>query len=758
LKYKQIYSIGIFLFGATGGLFGQSAPYFLGVFPEVFAEAEKQLQQEEVDSVFELVDAIIEQEKDAKVLGVAYFYRGEAAALQNNFQIASASFLNALDFFESANYPKGLAVAYCKLGDLYFFHQDFTIADSLYNESISRSEKLALNDVLYDLYLNKSMVFTDFQNGDSSMFFAKKALAKANLLGDQEKAKNVLNQIATTYHSIGELDSAIAYFRKGIAVKENLQDSEGLISDYSAIGNLFRERGDFEQAQMFLFKGLKVAENQRDTFAIMALFSEIGDVYATQKGWGRAEDYYQKAMKLARLKNRQFVEAGCLDKLGDVYQNQGKEALAIGQYEAALELYEQFNNRLSAAALQLKLGKLYKDGNQLQKARAYLREALAVRKQSADRLGVLQAKMALAEIEILSGGARKSIGQLNTCLEEFAEMDDLEGRKNALLLLSEAYAKIRDYGQALQFYQQYHVLIDSLTSIDRSKAVSELGMRYATVKKDKEIAQQKVAIEQQRVAIKERNNQLLMLASGLLLVGLLAAFLFYSNRKNKQLNQKQIEVLKKEQEAQRLRAVIDGEEKERKRLAEELHDGLGAVLATVKMQISSIQNKLPAVSGLPTYQKAETLIDDACRTVREISHGLTPLIIEQQGLEYALAEMCHTLAANNPIEFEFIPHGTDRHLSGIVKMTVYRIAQEVLKNILKHAAAKEVIVQLTIEENELLLIIEDDGKGFDVASSNKGIGLENIRSRTAYLDGTLDIDSVPGEGTTFTINLPLTTD
>lgn len=758
MKYKGLYSFILLLLLTAGKLFAQATPYLIDEFPSVFTAIEKNLRHEEFDTVINSCAIILEKEQNPKIKGIAYFYQGEAATLMNDFQFAEICFFEAIKFFEANDFKKGLAMAYCKQGDLYFYQRDFTIADSLYDQSIKLSKQLKYNEVLADIYQNKAIIYANSQDIEFPIVFLKKALFHARLLADTGRINDVLNQIATNYHSAGQLDSAIVYFQKGIIQKVEMNDKEGLISDYSAVGNLYRQRGSYELAQEYLIKGLRVAETVRDTFSLMTLFSEIGDVHAAQGTWDKAEYYYLESLNLARLKGRSFSEAGCLNKLGEIYIRQDKKETAIEYYEAALQLYEQLNNKIKAAESRINLSKIYKDKNQITKAKEYLQEALAVRIQSADKLSILAVKMALAEIEIITGNENKGVELIKECLPEYEGMEDQEGLKNGYLLLSEAYSKSNKYKLAFQYYQQYKNISDKLTSIERAKAINELGVLYATEKKDKEIAQQKVSIEEQRVAMKERKNQLLLLSGGLILVAILSALLFYVNRKNKQLNQKNIEVLKKEQESQRLRAFIEGEEKERKRLAEELHDGLGAVLATVKMQINSIQRKLPAVQELPTYLKAESLIDDACRTVREISHGLTPLVIEQHGLEYAIADLCQSIANNNTIKIDFIPYGTDHPLDDTIQTTIYRITQEALKNMLKHASAKEVIVQLTIEENDIILIIEDDGKGFDIANSNDGIGLHNIRSRTAYLGGTLDINSIIGEGTTFTINIPLQAD
>jgi signal transduction histidine kinase len=295
---------------------------------------------------------------------------------------------------------------------------------------------------------------------------------------------------------------------------------------------------------------------------------------------------------------------------------------------------------------------------------------------------------------------------------------------------------------------------DSLISVERAEAIKKYDLLNTTKKKDEEIADQNEKIQNQEVVLLRKNNQLLLLMGGLGFIALLTALLFFIYNKNKQLNLQRIQVLEKEKETQRMKSIIEGEEKERKRFAQELHDGLGAVLATVKMQISGIPNKFPKVQSSETYQKAESLIDDACRTVREISHDLMPYVLEQQGLLPAIDDMCQNLGMHHNVSFDFIPFGNENELSDVIKITLYRITQELLKNIIKHAQATEVIVQLTIEEEEIILIVEDNGIGFNPALYRKGIGIENIKSRAEYLHGTLDVDSIINQGSTFTIELP----
>ena len=733
----------------------QNTSYILEEDANTFSVIEEQLQEENMDSVIILCDNVLNQTTDLKTKGIANFYLGQAEMVLDENGIASSTFMECIDLFKKVDFEKGLAMGYGKNAEVYFFQNDFQTADSLYDLSIRHARPLKLNAVLADAFQKKASIYTQQQNSEEAFKMLKEAFKYAQLMNDADQSKDIITQISTGYHSEGQLDSAIFYYKKIINLKLKTRDEDGLISDYSALGNLFRERGNYKESQGYLMEALKLAEAEKDTFAITTIFSEFGDINAAQNIWATAETYYNDALILAKLKNSRLAEAGCYNKLGDLFYFQNNEDAARSNYEASLKIYQQLNSKINAANVLMSLSQMYKDGDQFTKAKTLLLEALDVRKNSKDVLGTLTTKMALAEIEIGYGKISKGITYAEECLSAFETMDDKEGLRKVYLLLSEAYAENGNYKKAYQFHLNYSKLDNSLSSIETMEAIKDYDLLYNTEKKDKEIAQQNEKLQAQEVELLTKNNQLLMLAGGIGLLGLLAALIFFIYLKNKQVNQQRIAVLKKEKETQALKSVIEGEEKERKRFARELHDGLGAVLATVKMQISGIRHKIPQADSMPAYQKAESLIDDACRTVREISHDLMPHVLEQQGLAFAINDMCQTLASHHNMEFDFIPFGDDEQLENVVKITIYRITQELLKNIIKHAEAKEVIVQLTIEDNEIILIVEDDGKGFDTSTAQNGIGLENIRSRTAYLNGTLTIDSSINQGSTFTIQIPL---
>lgn len=206
--------------------------------------------------------------------------------------------------------------------------------------------------------------------------------------------------------------------------------------------------------------------------------------------------------------------------------------------------------------------------------------------------------------------------------------------------------------------------------------------------------------------------------------------------------------MRAEQENELMRALIDGEEKERERIANELHDGLASDLTGIKMVLSQTPERLPdgVLNALARVHEQ----------TRRISHNLSPLNIEKLGLVSALRNFAqenstpqtqiHFYATKDEVKIEPVEHA----------IVMYRVCQELIQNALKHANARTIDVQLMITDEELTINIEDDGQGFDVASKKESFGLMNVQKQVELLNGELSIDSRPQNGTVVFISLSLT--
>lgn len=263
---------------------------------------------------------------------------------------------------------------------------------------------------------------------------------------------------------------------------------------------------------------------------------------------------------------------------------------------------------------------------------------------------------------------------------------------------------------------------------------------------------------------KQSRNKITALAL-VLLFGSVITFLVFNNSRRKRLlavqektvqEQKIITILK-EQELTTIDAMIEGQEKERQRIANELHDDLGSLMATVKIHFNSLHSKVKDDTD-ELYEKTNHLLDAAYQKIRAIAHAKNSGVIAKQGLLKAIEHMADKISAANSISITVKDFGLDNRIENSLELSLFRVVQELVTNIIKHANANNANIHLTNHGDTLNILVEDDGIGFNVPNkmtSSKGMGLKSIAKRIAHLGGTLDIESKPGKGASIIIDIPL---
>jgi len=221
-----------------------------------------------------------------------------------------------------------------------------------------------------------------------------------------------------------------------------------------------------------------------------------------------------------------------------------------------------------------------------------------------------------------------------------------------------------------------------------------------------------------------------------------------------------ISELEKEKKILSLSAMLEGQEAERIRIAKDLHDGLGSLLATVKAHFGKVQDEIKKLENLKIYERATSMIDEACDEVRRISHNLMPGVLRASGLAAAVNQIVNALENTYGLIVDYEVAGLEERLNESEELFIYRIIQELCNNIVKHAQAKNILIQMIASRNNIQIVVEDDGKGFDMntISQKSGIGIRSLRSRVDYLKGTLDFNTAVSKGTSVTINIPINLD
>jgi signal transduction histidine kinase len=250
----------------------------------------------------------------------------------------------------------------------------------------------------------------------------------------------------------------------------------------------------------------------------------------------------------------------------------------------------------------------------------------------------------------------------------------------------------------------------------------------------------------------------IFLFTGIGITGLmLFLFLYFRQKtvKNRIIAEQRIRQLEEEKKVLQAKALVEGQDEERKRIARELHDGLGVLLSTVKMQFTTLKDKSP--ENQPLIDRASQLLEQASTDVRKISHNMMPGLLTKLGLFEAVEDLMEKVGETEGLDVAVeVPEDVER-LPENKEIMLYRIIQEMVNNTLKYAEAKKISVRLQMFPGKMEVYFSDDGKGFNVEEKleSKSIGLQSIQSRVNFLNGSLEIDSGPGKGTGYSITIPI---
>ncbi|MFK8165695.1 MAG: ATP-binding protein [Lewinella sp.] len=357
---------------------------------------------------------------------------------------------------------------------------------------------------------------------------------------------------------------------------------------------------------------------------------------------------------------------------------------------------------------------------------------------------------------VLGGGhvARGNYQEALRCFQQSLELKHY-GSKSANT--ARTYRQIADLGRkkgdpALTVFglENFQKIRDSLTRADYQQSISRLEVEYETQKTEAELVRSQLALSESR-----QQRIQLQFGGGVLALLLIGGFFFFQNRLKLQKLQAKVDQEHQERELaevrraaelSNLRALIEGQETERSRVAKDLHDGLGGLLTTVKAHVARI----------PDTKEAEALIDRACTSVRRIAHNMVPQTLAQSGLTASLGDLRDQLRVQGyEVDLEVI--GEPEEKLGLPEQSILlRIAQELTHNVVKHAEAKSIFLQLFADEERMLLTVEDDGKGFNLDHARRsggGLGLGSVEQRVDYLEGEIMYDSKVGEGTTVQVTI-----
>ncbi|WP_118976349.1 tetratricopeptide repeat-containing sensor histidine kinase [Taibaiella koreensis] len=515
-----------------------------------------------------------------------------------------------------------------------------------------------------------------------------------------------------------DLSYADVIINKAIPLARQARDSTLMGIHYKSLGVLFMNAGQYDKAEHYLHQSLALTRSvANNTKGLLHIYAWLGETYIYLGRLPKAKAVLDTMRLLLPGVPGAKMRMG-YHKVSGLYFHHAH------QYAQALS---SFNNGLSAAG-----SDDYLSHNELTFLKIKTLIA-AARYQEADTL--MKTFMAGEGITNLTG----------------TQMPVYEA-------MAELYAGLGQPLRAYEFQKKYSTLLDSLYRSRLLIDVNALEIKYKNTEIRQEMATLKARNEQ--IALRDRNSRLLSwlmaVISLLLFVVALLSLLYYRNSRKlmrqRELNYRHhLKEVAQQQQLQFGQAVLQGEEQERRRVARDLHDGLGGMLAGVKINLSGQVDAIP--NGRRTeWTRIMGQLDHSVTELRRIAHNMMPVNLLKFGLHTALKDLCESLITPaTRIDFQAL--GLGEKLDEETQIHIYRIVQELLSNAIKHAEARHIILQCSQDGSTFLITQEDDGKGFDPVATPPGMGLSNIRNRVGFLNGRMEIDSSINEGTIINIEL-----
>jgi signal transduction histidine kinase len=346
-------------------------------------------------------------------------------------------------------------------------------------------------------------------------------------------------------------------------------------------------------------------------------------------------------------------------------------------------------------------------------------------------------------------------------LKEALSIPLLENSKNIKSHIYEFlalnYKELGDFEKAFENLNNYNEEQQEFNYVRQNIKISEFNTKYETKEKEIENLMLKSKVQQSKIITYS--------TLGLLIIALILSILVYKNISKKKKIAEQAELIQKQKLEKTLKdrelhdidLMLKSQEIERQQIANELHDNLGSLLATLKLNFQNLSRKQSQEDKL-LFDKTDALLEETYQKVRNISHLKNMGVIGNEGLLVAIKKMAEKITIINQLQINVLPFGLTQRLSNSTEVTLFRIVQELCTNIIKHSEADEVNIYLTQHNPDFInIIIEDNGKGFDYKSVTKkdGIGLKSIEKKVEQMGGTFTVDSVISKGTTIIIDLAL---
>jgi len=565
-----------------------------------------------------------------------------------------------------------------------------------------------------------------FDHGDYPLAikFYNRAAEKYSLLTEEKRALG----LAAVYNNLGGIlsltnawESAQKYYFKSLQEYEKLKDTTRMVTVYFNMAFVFSDMDEWNKSYEHMSKSFQLIQGSKNKSQNITACCRLATICFKTARLAEGLSYLKKADSLLILSHQNIDLIYYHHAYGEYFYSRKNFTSALNHHKLAYYHAIKWDDPYYIADESIEVGKDYLQLKQYDSTNIYFQKSYAVALRYNYKPKVLSSLTYLSDLEESKGDFRK------------------------------AYA----------YKKKQAVFADSLVKEQNHYSILLMDEEFEAEKRSNEIKQLQKDKEIQSLSLKQKSTLNYFLFSSIAAL-LIVGFLIYRNlhhrhtlaKQQDDLHQQRIRELEKDKQLVAVDSMLKGQEEERSRMARDLHDGLGGMLSGVKLSLGAMKgNIILSEDNTRLFARVLDQLDHSINEMRRVAHNMMPEALVKLGLQQAIQDYCDSINESNKLLFKAQFYGLEKRLNTATEIVVYRIVQELLNNVVKHAHATEVFVQIMRHGKNLNITIEDNGIGFNVdgVDYKKSAGLSNVRSRVDYLKGQFDIKSTPGSGTSIHI-------
>lgn len=596
---------------------------------------------------------------------------------------------------------------------------------------------------------------------DSARYFIDRSLQIAESHHLTESMLVAQYRLGSLFYRIGKTDSARILFNNTLIASKATSFPDAEILANGGLGKIAQREGEYDQALIYFMREAELGRDLNMPNSIAHALLNMGIIYGKIHDYQRAKQVNKQAMEIA-------VKYGYTDRVFQLNNNLAVIYRLMGIYDSSL-LYQQQcldiayerSSQVDITRAFMNFGTTYAYQKKYETAKMYYDTAYEW------VLGFDNLPLRMSILQNLSA-VSKDMGQYHHAIQYARQALSLARKTNQKQNFLDLYETFYSSWKALNNIDSslfYHELMykyhDSLYNERKQKNIDEIKIKYESKKMESEYLVLENKNLENTIELSNKKLQLnIVLGTGFtLLVVIILLWVIFRIKylKDVIIRQQKFDQLTKEQEILAAQSLIEGQEEERKRISQELHDGLGVLLTTASMQISELSDSASTKKQGKMIAKAVDLLREAGNELRKISHNMMPGVLSNFGLFDALEDLMEEIGETGSIDVQFTLQGSKSRLDAQHEIMIYRITQELVNNTIRYAQASNISIHLQRFSDSLSIDYSDNGKGFDIRQQKetKSLGLSGIRSRVDLLHGKVEFLSSEGNGFNCHIEIPL---